>query len=123
MVKTLETLEDEYLAISLHICEFGQTEVTWLGYKINSEGITPKKRKTNKIIQLENHNTFKQLRSFMGSIHHLVKFIPNLATLCAPLRPVLKKSTQKTPKKLDWEDQDHSRTKALRHKLPNTSKL
>ena len=40
----------------------------------------------------------------MGSIHHLVKFIPNLALLSAPLRPLLTKSTQKTPKKLVWED-------------------
>ena len=40
----------------------------------------------------------------MGSIHHLDKIIPNLATLSAPLRPVLTKSTQKTPQKLEWED-------------------
>ena len=39
----------------------------------------------------------------MGSIHHLVKFIPNLGTLSAPLRPLLTKSTQKTSKKLGWE--------------------
>ena len=40
----------------------------------------------------------------MVSIHHLVKFIPNLAALSAPSRPLLTGSTQKTPKKLEWED-------------------
>ena len=40
----------------------------------------------------------------MGSIHNLVKIIPNLGTLSAPLRPLLTKSTQKTSKKLGWED-------------------
>ena len=40
----------------------------------------------------------------MGSIHHLVKFIPNLAALSAPLRPLLTKPTNKTPKKLEWEE-------------------
>ena len=44
----------------------------------------------------------------MGSIHHLVKFIPNLATLSTPLRPLLTKSTQKTPRKLEWEDKHTS---------------
>ena len=102
--KTLERLDNENLAISLHKCKFGPTEITWLGYKINYEGITPTKRKTDAIIQLENPKILKQLRSFMGSIHHLVKFIPNLAALSAPLRPLLTKSTQKTPKKLEWED-------------------
>ena len=102
--KTLKKLDQENLAISLHKCEFGLTEITWLGYKINSEGITPTKRKTDAIIQLENPKTLKQLRSFMGSIHHLVKFIPNLATLSAPLRPLLTKQTNKTPKKLEWEE-------------------
>ena len=106
--KTLKRLDKENLAISLNKCEFGLTEITWLGYKINSEGITPTKRKTDAIIQLENPKTLKQLRSFMGSIHHLVKFIPNLATLSAPLRPLLTKSTQKTAKKQEWEDKNTS---------------
>ena len=102
--KTLKRLDKENLAISLHKCEFGITEITWLGYKINFEGITPTKRKADAIIQLEKPKTLKQLRSFMGSIRHLVKFIPNLAVLSAPLRPLLTKSTQKTAKKLVWED-------------------
>ena len=102
--KTLKRLDKESLAISLHKCEFATTEITWLGYNINSEGITPTKRKTDAIIQLENPKTLKQLQSFMDSIHHLVKFIPNLAALNAPLRTLLTKSTQKTPKKLDWDD-------------------
>ena len=34
----------------------------------------------------------KQLRSFLGSVHHLSKFIPNLAKICHPLRPLLKKN-------------------------------
>ena len=102
--KALERLDNKNLAISLHKCEFSLTETTWLGYKINSEGITPTKRKTDAIIQLENPKTLKQLRSFMGNIHYLVKIIPNLAALSAPLRPLLTRSTQKKPKKLEWED-------------------
>ena len=83
--KTLKRLDDVNLAISVHKCEFGLTEIVWLGYKIKSEGITPTKRKTDAILQLENPITLKQLRSFMGIIHHMVKFLPNRATLLAPL--------------------------------------
>ena len=103
--KTLHRLNEENLAISLHKWEFGLNEITWLGYKINSEGIKPTKRKTDAIIQLENPKTLKQLRSIMGSIHHLIKFIPNLATLSAPIRPLLSSATSK--KKLEWNE-NHS---------------
>ena len=95
--KTLERLDNENLAISLHKSDFGLTEKAWLGYKINSEGITQTKRKTDAIIHLDNPKTIKNVRSLMGSIHHLVKFIPNLATLSEPLRPFLTKTTSKTP--------------------------
>ena len=44
----------------------------------------------------------------MGSIQHLVKFIPNLAALKALLRPLLTKPTNKTPKKLEWEEKHTS---------------
>ena len=98
--KTLNRLNEENLAINLHKCEFGLNEIIWLGYKINAEGIKPTKRKTDAIILLENPKTLKQLRSFMGSIRHLIKIIPNLATLSAPNRPLLSSSASK--KKLEW---------------------
>ena len=37
----------------------------------------------------------------MDSIHHLIKFIPKLATLSAPIRPLLSSSTSK---KLEWNE-------------------
>ena len=52
--KTLKRLDKENLAISLPKCEFGITKITWLGYKNNSAAISPNKRKTDAIIQLEN---------------------------------------------------------------------
>ena len=41
--KTLKRLDEENLAINLHKCECGLTKLIWLGYKTNSEGITPTK--------------------------------------------------------------------------------
>ena len=45
---------------------------------------------------MEPPHTLKQLRSFKGSIQHMIKFIPNLSDLTAPLRPLL--STKKQQK-------------------------
>ena len=77
------------MAISIDKCKFGCKEVEWLGFVINEHGTTPMQKKTDAIINLPYPKTIKQLKSFMGSIHHLNKFIPNLAQLCNPLRPLL----------------------------------
>ena len=104
------------MAISLHKCEFGLNEITWLGYKIYAEGIKPTKRKTDAIIQLENPKTLKQLRSFMGSIHHLIKFIPKLATLSAPIRPLL--SSPASKKKIQWNEK-HAAFQNIKNAINN----
>ena len=48
----------------------------------------------------------------MGSIHHLTKFIPNLAELSEPLRPLLRKENTTTSKNLNGKKntQQHSQT-------------
>ena len=55
--------------------------------------------KTAAIAEIKAPKTLKQLRSFLGSVHHLSKFIPNLAKICHPLRPLLKKN-----EKFIWTD-------------------
>ena len=80
----LDRLNKEGLAISLQKCEFAKKKIEWLGFKITPHGVTP-------LITLDTPKTLKQLRSFMGSIRHLTKFIPNLAEFSEPLRPLLKK--------------------------------
>ena len=40
----------------------------------------------------------------MGCIHHLIKFLPNLAHKSEPLRPLLSKANTKSQNKLDWND-------------------
>ena len=59
-------------------------------------------------MKLEHPKRLKQLRSFMGSIHHLIKFIPKLAELTEPLRPLLKKTGNKN-NRLNWNE-THSKT-------------
>ena len=84
----------------MRICE---TNLVWLGFKIHPNGIIPTNKKCESIVNLDTPKTLKQLRSFMGCIHHLIKFTPNLATLSEPLRPLLSKSNLKSQNKLDWK--------------------
>ena len=58
----------------------------------------------------------KKHRSFMGSVHHLGKFIPNLSHLCFPLRPLLKKNT-----KFIWTDEHEEQFKLIKTKIAETT--
>ena len=77
------------MAISVNTCKFGCKEVEWLGFVIKEYGTLPMHKKTDAITKIQHSKTFKQLKSFMGSVHQLNKFIPNLAQLCTPLKPLL----------------------------------
>ena len=92
--RILNKLDAKNMAISLEKSKFGCTQVEWLGYVIDEHGTIPLQKKTDAISQLNHPKTFRQLKNFMGSIHHLNKFIPNLAQLCTPLRPLLSKHTK-----------------------------
>ena len=69
--EVLLRLEQENLAISLHKCEFAQTEVEWLGFNITKTGTTPLIKKTQAILEIPPPKTLNELRKFMGAIHHV----------------------------------------------------
>ena len=71
-------------------------QVDWLGHHLSASGVSPKFLKTEAVISLNPPKSLKQLRSFLGSINHLAKFIPHAASLIEKLRPLLKEENQKT---------------------------
>ena len=111
----LQNLDDENLALKITKCEFFQPSANWLGHNLSAEGIIPKITKTEAIANLQPPKSLKHFRSFMGSINHLSKFIPNAANLTDKLRPLLKEENEKKKmknvqlpvKKFDW-DNEHS---------------
>ena len=79
------------LRINLPEGHFAKTEIERLGYKFSQSAITPLESKSSAIQNLSAPKNLQQLRSFLGSEHHLGEFIPNLLQLCRALRPLLKK--------------------------------
>ena len=106
----LMKLDKENLSLKLSKCEFFKAEVNWLGHKLSESGVTPKITKTEAILKLEHPKSLKQLRSFLGSINHLSKSIPNAANLTDKLRPLLREEKEKKKlknikvpvKKFEW---------------------
>ena len=92
--KILTKLDKENMALKLEKCQFAKNTCEWLGHRITKSGITPMVRKTDPIDKLTAPKTLSQLKSFMGSIHSLHKYLPALAETSAPLRPLLSKKNE-----------------------------
>ena len=110
VLHVLKKTDDQSLALKLVKCEFFQSEVNWLGHKLTTSGITPKVTKTEAILKLQHQKSLKELRSFMGSINHLSKFIPNAASQTDQIRSLLREENVKKKmknvklpvKKFEW---------------------
>ena len=112
----LQKLDEDNLRINLPKCHFAKTEIEWLWHKFSQSGIAPLESKTAAIASLTAPKNLKQLRSFLGSVHYLGKFIPNLSQLCHPLRPLLKKNT-----KFIWNTEHDTHFQAIKNRVTNAT--
>jgi hypothetical protein len=84
----------------LHKCEFGVTEVDFLGHRITQEGLKMDDQKVNVILDWEPPKLVPALRSFLGLAAYYRKFIKNFAKIAAPFTNLLKKSVVT----YEWEE-------------------
>ncbi|GFO34730.1 reverse transcriptase [Plakobranchus ocellatus] len=76
---------------------FSKTE--FLGHMISHGTLAPVQDKVSKLINLTVPTTKKQVRSFMGMLNYYRAFIPDFASIAAPLTNLLRKGS---PEKVSW---------------------
>ena len=109
-------LDQENLRINLAKCHFVKDKIEWLGHNITQTSIAPLLNETDAIGKISAPSNLKEIGSFMGSVHHFGKFIPNLSQLCYPLRPFLKKNT-----KFLWTDEHVEQFTLIKEKIAETT--
>ena len=86
----LKRLQDKGLRCRLEKCIFAQPSVEYLGHILSRQGIA-KGSKVDAVKMMPPPETVSGLRSFLGSVQFYGKFLPNLATVTAPLHHLTKK--------------------------------
>ena len=75
-------------------CEFGKTEMTYLGHIVTRDGILPDRGNVQSIMDCPAPKALTELRSFIGMVQHYGNYIPHLAHMAAPLYRLYKKGVQ-----------------------------
>ncbi len=91
--KVFQRLRENKLYAKLEKCEFGVTEVDFLGHRISQEGLKMDDHKVKAIVDWELRKSVPTLRSFLGLASYYRKFINNFTKIAAPFTNLLKKST------------------------------
>ena len=88
--KTLETVlqrvRDFVITFNGEKCIFGVQELKFYGYRITNKGLKPTQEKVIAVKECKPPRSRNKVKSFLGMICYLSKFIPCYSVLTVPLR-------------------------------------
>ena len=73
------------MRLKLHKCKFLKPSVTYLGHRIDSEGIHPTDDKVKAINEAPIPNDKRELQAYLGMLNYYGRYLPNISTVLAPL--------------------------------------
>ena len=74
-------------------CTFLRPSVTYLGHKIDAEGLHPLDDRIRAIKDAPTPTSVPKLKSYLGMLSYYNKFLPNLSSVLHPLHRLLRKDT------------------------------
>ncbi|XP_061570028.1 uncharacterized protein K02A2.6-like [Cololabis saira] len=108
--EVLSRLEEAGLRLKRSKCAFMQKEVEYLGHRVDVQGLHPVEKKVKAILNAPAPTSVTELKAYLGLLNYYNKFLPNLATLLAPLHELLRKEVRWTWQKKQEEAFQNSKT-------------
>ncbi|XP_065204153.1 uncharacterized protein K02A2.6-like [Planococcus citri] len=85
IVEVLEICLQCNIRLNLKKCKFLQSQVKFLGYLVDKNGVHKTAEKISAIMDAPRPQNGDEIKSFLGMVGFYGKFFPNLATIAAPL--------------------------------------
>lgn len=119
----LKKLKEYGLRINPSKCEFGKSEIEFLGYTINSKGIKPTNEKVKAILDYPKPKTVSDLRRFLGMINFYRRSLPHAAHSQAPLLEYLKDSKKRDKRVIPWNETSERAFEIVKKELADATLL
>ena len=108
----LSRLEKAGYRASKRKSEYFLKQTKWLGHKNDENRSKPNEEKVEAIQKLKSPKNTKELKSFLGAIQYLAKFLPKLSEKTDRLRKLLKKNEPWI-----WEEKQEKDFKQIKRML------
>uniref|UniRef100_A0AAQ5Z7N1 ribonuclease H n=1 Tax=Amphiprion ocellaris TaxID=80972 RepID=A0AAQ5Z7N1_AMPOC len=120
----LNKLQEAGVTLNMEKCELSKQEVKFLGHVLSAEGVQPDPDKIRAVKEMKEPSNVSEVRSFLGMVNQLGKFIPRLAEKDKPLRDLLSKKNKwvwscAQQKAFDQLKSELTSTPVLTHYDPN----
>lgn len=96
-------------------CRIRQEKVPYVGHVLSKEGLKPDPEKILAVQEMQPPQNTKELKSFLGFIQYLEKFMPNMASVSAPLRELLEKQVA-----WHWDQEQETSFQKLKQMVSST---
>ncbi|XP_037028486.1 uncharacterized protein K02A2.6-like [Bradysia coprophila] len=116
--RVLNRLKQFNVTLNFNKCVFGATEIDFLGHHLSTDGIRPMSSKISAVKEFRDPRTTEEVRSFLGLVNYVGKFIPNLATTAEPLSKLNRKGAH-----FRWEDEQKDAFEKLKNQLTSDTVL
>jgi len=110
--KFFERIRKYRMRLNPQKCTFGVTAGKMLGFMITTRGIEVDPSKIKAILEMAPPRTEKEVRSFLGKIQFISRFIAKLTSTCEPMFRLLKKGVS-----FKWDDKCQKAFEAVKKYL------
>ena len=90
----LKKLEGTGLHLKREKCKLLMSSITYLGHRIDSQGLHPLHSKVDAIVNAPRPTSVTELKAFFGLLNYYGKFIPNLSSVLHPLYELLSRKVK-----------------------------
>lgn len=88
--RVLQRLQENGLRVECSKCEFGRTQLEYLGHVLNERGIHPSEDKVRAIQEAPAPTNVKELQAFLSLFNYYGRFVPQQSTVLATLYRLLR---------------------------------
>ncbi|KAG6455309.1 hypothetical protein O3G_MSEX009130, partial [Manduca sexta] len=102
LLRVLLKLQSSNLTVNLSKCQFFRTQLRYLGYLVDAQGLRTDPEKVEVILQYPTPTNRKEVKRFLGTTSWYRRFIPQFSTIAAPLNKLT--SSKKNTPPFQWSD-------------------